>query len=189
MAESYEKGRVFRDGILVVLAGAPNAGKSSLFNALLQSERAIVTPAPGTTRDFIEESISVEGIAVRLVDTAGLRVTQDEIERAGVVRTESVLKNADVILLVVDSTGGISLQEAMEGAWMALAGNNIVLLCSIKLISSALQNVTLHRPGCATRRPGMSESRQKRERGLKRCERPLSNLLFTAQEQKRMTLS
>lgn len=115
MAESYEKGRVFRDGILVVLAGAPNAGKSSLFNALLQSERAIVTPTAGTTRDFIEESISVEGIAVRLVDTAGLRVTQDEIERAGVVRTESVLKNADVILLVVDSTSWISLQEAMEG--------------------------------------------------------------------------
>jgi tRNA modification GTPase len=115
MAESYEKGRVFRDGILVVLAGAPNAGKSSLFNALLQSERSIVTPTPGTTRDFIEESITVKGIAVRLVDTAGLRVTQDEIERAGVVRTESVLKNADVVLLVVDSTSEISLQEAVEG--------------------------------------------------------------------------
>jgi tRNA modification GTPase len=115
MADSYEKGRVFRDGILVVLAGAPNAGKSSLFNALLQSERAIVTPTPGTTRDSIEESITVEGIAVRLVDTAGLRATQDEIERAGVIRTESVLKNADVVLLVVDSTSGMPFQGAVAG--------------------------------------------------------------------------
>lgn len=126
MAESYEKGRVFREGILVVLAGAPNAGKSSLFNALLQSERAIVTPTPGTTRDFIEESITVDGIAVRLVDTAGLRVTQDEIERAGVVRTESVLRNAEVILLVVDSTSGISLEEAAEGVAEAGQGQHIV---------------------------------------------------------------
>jgi len=115
MAESYEKGRVFRDGILVVIAGAPNAGKSSLFNALLQSERAIVTPTPGTTRDFIEECITIEGIAVRLVDTAGLRETQDEVERAGVVRTESVLKSADVILLVVDSTSKIAFEEAAGG--------------------------------------------------------------------------
>ncbi len=115
MAESYEKGRVFRDGILVVIAGAPNAGKSSLFNALLQSDRAIVTPTPGTTRDFIEESITIEGIAVRLVDTAGLRETQDEIERAGVVRTESVLRSADVILLVVDSTSTIAFEEATGG--------------------------------------------------------------------------
>jgi tRNA modification GTPase len=115
MAVSYEKGRIFRDGILVVIAGAPNAGKSSLFNALLQSDRAIVTPTPGTTRDFIEESIAIEGIAVRLVDTAGLRETQDEIERAGVVRTESVLKGADVILLVVDATSTAPLQEAAGG--------------------------------------------------------------------------
>jgi tRNA modification GTPase len=115
MAESYEKGRVFRDGILVVIAGAPNAGKSSLFNALLQSDRAIVTPTPGTTRDFIEESMTIEGISVRLVDTAGLRETQDEIERAGVVRTESVLKSADVILLVVDSTSPIAFEEASGG--------------------------------------------------------------------------
>ena len=115
MAVSYEKGRIFRDGILVVIAGAPNAGKSSLFNALLQSDRAIVTPTPGTTRDFIEESIAIEGIAVRLVDTAGLRETQDEIERAGVVRTESVLKGADVILLVVDATSTAALGETTGG--------------------------------------------------------------------------
>jgi len=126
MAESYEKGRLFRDGILVVLAGAPNAGKSSLFNALLQSDRAIVTPSPGTTRDFIEESITVDGIALRLVDTAGLRVTQDEIELAGVVRTESVLRNADVILLVVDSISGLSLEEAVKGVTAAGKGQHVV---------------------------------------------------------------
>jgi tRNA modification GTPase len=126
MAESYEKGRVFRDGILVVIAGAPNAGKSSLFNALLQSERAIVTPTPGTTRDFIEESITLDGIAVRLVDTAGLRVTFDEIERASVALTEVVLRNADVILLVVDSTGGISPEEARKDVAEAGQGQQLV---------------------------------------------------------------
>jgi tRNA modification GTPase len=126
MAESYEKGRVFRDGILVVFAGAPNAGKSSLFNALLQSDRAIVTSTPGTTRDFIEESITVDGIALRLVDTAGLRITSDEIEHAGVVRTESVLRNADVILLVVDSISGISLEEALKGVAEVGEGRHIV---------------------------------------------------------------
>ncbi len=130
MAESYEKGRIFREGILVVLAGAPNAGKSSLFNALLKSERAIVTPTPGTTRDFIEESIAVEGIAVRLVDTAGLREAQDEIERAGVVRTESVLRSADVILLVVDSTNMISFEEAARGIPDALPEQHRVTVLS-----------------------------------------------------------
>jgi tRNA modification GTPase len=143
MAESYEKGRVFRDGILVVLAGAPNAGKSSLFNALLQSERAIVTPTPGTTRDFIEESMTIEGIAVRLVDTAGLRETHDEIERAGVVRTESVLKNADVIILVVDATSMIAFEEAVGGTLDARPEQHrIAVLNKVDIIELANQQTT-----------------------------------------------
>ena len=89
---------ILREGALVVLAGPPNAGKSSLMNALLRQERAIVSAVPGTTRDTIEEWLDVEGWPVRLVDTAGLRDTDDAIEAEGVRRAKSLMEGADVVL-------------------------------------------------------------------------------------------
>ncbi len=100
-AAEYAKGRekrLLREGVLVVLAGPPNAGKSSLMNALLGEARAIVSDTPGTTRDTIEEGLSVDGWPVRLVDTAGLRETTDAIEAEGVRRTNSLIEKADIIL-------------------------------------------------------------------------------------------
>lgn len=93
-----EGGRLLREGALVVLAGPPNAGKSSLMNALLGTNRAIVSDTPGTTRDSIEESLDIGGWPVRLVDTAGLRETADTIEREGVSRAEALADAADVVL-------------------------------------------------------------------------------------------
>ena len=97
-----KEGRLLREGALVVLAGPPNAGKSSLMNALLGECRAIVSATPGTTRDSIEEGLDLDGWPVRLVDTAGPRTTDDDIEAEGVKRAESLVERADIVLLLGD---------------------------------------------------------------------------------------
>ena len=101
-------GRVLRDGVRTVIYGAPNVGKSSLLNLLLGCERAIVSPRPGTTRDVIEEVIDLRGIPLRLVDTAGVRESEDEVEREGMARTERQLERADLVLHIVDASGAIA---------------------------------------------------------------------------------
>lgn len=111
LANSYAHGRLCREGVSVVLAGEPNAGKSSLFNALLRQERAIVTPVPGTTRDALEESIAIDGLAFRLTDTAGLRETADEVERHGVERSLAAVRYADIILRVLDAGVSASIAD------------------------------------------------------------------------------
>lgn len=102
MSATYSSGRLLRDGAGVVLLGKPNAGKSSLFNALLREARAIVTPHPGTTRDLLEESLVLRGIPVRLHDTAGLRDSQEPAEKEGVKRAISAATGADVLIVVID---------------------------------------------------------------------------------------
>jgi tRNA modification GTPase len=104
LLSSYKVGKVYRDGVRVALAGAPNVGKSSLLNAFLREERAIVTSIPGTTRDIIEESVSLGGLLFNLSDTAGLRESNDPIEQEGVRRAEERLMNCDILLLMVDGT-------------------------------------------------------------------------------------
>jgi tRNA modification GTPase len=105
LVAGWHTGMLLREGALVVISGAPNAGKSSLLNALLGRSRAIVSAAPGTTRDAIEESLSLGGIPVRLVDTAGLREgVADEVEAEGIARAGRLLREADLHLRVVDST-------------------------------------------------------------------------------------
>ncbi|MBM4167843.1 MAG: tRNA uridine-5-carboxymethylaminomethyl(34) synthesis GTPase MnmE [Ignavibacteria bacterium] len=104
LASTFTTGKIIRDGIRVVLAGAPNVGKSSILNSLLAEERAIVTDIPGTTRDVIEEGIIVDGLAVRLIDTAGVRTAESIVEAEGVRRSERQIENCDVLLLVLDSS-------------------------------------------------------------------------------------
>jgi tRNA modification GTPase len=101
---SFEEGRLYREGITCAIIGRANVGKSSLLNRLLRQERAIVTPFPGTTRDVIEEVLSIRGIPVRLMDTAGLRRTDDAVEQEGVRRTRERTGDADLVLLVVDGS-------------------------------------------------------------------------------------
>lgn len=102
LVHSFSYGRLYREGVKVVLVGRPNTGKSSLLNTLLDQNRAIVTNIPGTTRDVIEETIVLEGMQFRLVDTAGIRPTEDTIEREGVRRTHEQIKEADICLYVLD---------------------------------------------------------------------------------------
>jgi tRNA modification GTPase len=97
-------GRVLREGVRTVICGAPNVGKSSLLNLLLGCERAIVSARPGTTRDVIEEVIDLRGIPLRLVDTAGVRESEDEVEREGMARTLQQIERADLVLHVVDAS-------------------------------------------------------------------------------------
>jgi tRNA modification GTPase len=105
------RGRVVREGAVVALVGAPNAGKSSLFNLLLNSNRAIVNAAPGTTRDLLTERVDIAGLSIELVDTAGLRDTEDEVEREGVLRTEGSLRVADVAVVVIDRSRPLSADD------------------------------------------------------------------------------
>jgi tRNA modification GTPase len=108
LAQTYAYGRIMREGLTLALVGAPNAGKSSLFNRLLERERAIVTALPGTTRDTIAEQFTIDGIPINLVDTAGLReiapTPETEAERAGIERSRRTLADADLVLHVVDSS-------------------------------------------------------------------------------------
>jgi tRNA modification GTPase len=104
----WNEGHYLREGARVVITGEPNAGKSTLLNALVGSERAIVTPIAGTTRDFIEEQLIIDGIPLRLIDTAGLRTTECEVEQAGVERAHHHARRADVNLVVIDASAPVS---------------------------------------------------------------------------------
>jgi tRNA modification GTPase len=105
------QGSLLRTGLQVVLAGQPNVGKSSLLNRLAGEELAIVTPMPGTTRDSVRQAIQLEGVPLNIVDTAGLRDTQDEVERLGIARTWGEIGKADVVLLLVDAAAGVTSQD------------------------------------------------------------------------------
>ncbi len=111
LASSYSVGRLIRTGIKLALIGRPNVGKSSLFNSLLGRDRAIVTPLPGTTRDTLNDSFSINGIPVELIDTAGIRETEDLIEKIGVERTRSAISEADFVLAVVEAGSFLSAEE------------------------------------------------------------------------------
>jgi tRNA modification GTPase len=113
LALSYHEGRVVKDGICLCLLGCPNVGKSSLMNALLDKERAIVTEIAGTTRDTLEEDLIINGLNFKLLDTAGVRETQELIEAEGIKRTFAALKQADLILWVLDKTKGFQEEDEL----------------------------------------------------------------------------
>jgi tRNA modification GTPase len=111
LAASYRMERLYQEGALGVIAGRPNAGKSSLFNRLVKEDRSIVTDIPGTTRDWIEAWISLGGIPLRLADTAGLRDSPDGVERIGVARSRELLAAADLVLYVIDGCAGLTGED------------------------------------------------------------------------------
>ena len=102
LIDTFEEGRIVREGVRTVIIGRPNVGKSSLLNALLRTDRAIVSSMPGTTRDVIDEATNMKGILMRLVDTAGLRQTVDIVESEGIRRTQEAINDADLLLIVID---------------------------------------------------------------------------------------
>ncbi len=111
VAESFARGRIVHAGLMLAIVGRPNAGKSSLFNRIVQRERAIVTATPGTTRDLVTERVSLGGIPVELVDTAGMREASDEAEQIGIRKSREALADADMVLLVMDATAAPEQEE------------------------------------------------------------------------------
>ena len=114
LISSFDLGNVIKNGVPTVIAGKPNAGKSTLLNALLNEEKAIVSDIPGTTRDFIEDEINIEGITFRFIDTAGLRDTTDKIEAIGVERTQKKMKQASLIIYMIDLTAASVTEVGQE---------------------------------------------------------------------------
>lgn len=111
LEQTFENGKILKEGINTVIIGKPNVGKSSLMNTLLREERAIVTDIAGTTRDTIEEQISIKGIPLKIVDTAGIHETKDVVEEIGVEKSKKALENADLVLLLLDATGEIQEED------------------------------------------------------------------------------
>jgi tRNA modification GTPase len=118
LEQTFSYGRIVREGFTLALVGRPNVGKSSLFNRLIERDRAIVTATPGTTRDLVTERVSLEGIPVELIDTAGLRKSTDEAESIGIAKSREAMAEADIVLLVLDATAPI--HEEDEAAIAAL---------------------------------------------------------------------
>lgn len=106
-----EEGKIIRQGVKAAIVGEPNVGKSSLLNALLNEEKALVSEIPGTTRDVVEGELNLKGVALHLLDTAGIREEADTLEKMGIERSEKTIKEADVVLLVVDATKGLTLED------------------------------------------------------------------------------
>ena len=128
LAASFARGRIVHDGLTLAIVGRPNAGKSSLFNRLVERERAIVTATPGTTRDTVTERISLDGIPLELVDTAGLRESLEEAEQLGIARSREALADAALVLVVLDATQPLNeeenrLLEAVQGRPALVAVN------------------------------------------------------------------
>jgi len=113
LVASYDEGRVMRDGVSVLIAGKPNVGKSSLLNTLLKEKRAIVTSVPGTTRDLIEEIVNINGLPVKLLDTAGIRSTDDPVEREGVRLALERIPAADLVLYLLDSSRSFDVDDRL----------------------------------------------------------------------------
>jgi tRNA modification GTPase len=148
LLETADCGRILREGIRTAIVGRPNVGKSSLLNALLHEQRAIVTAVPGTTRDVLEESINLGGVALTIIDTAGIRETVDQVERIGVARSRAALGKADLVLLVMDASLPFSSEDreilaaAGDRPSIVVANKTDLLDNTDKTLRSILENVS-----------------------------------------------
>ncbi|HHW56265.1 MAG TPA: tRNA uridine-5-carboxymethylaminomethyl(34) synthesis GTPase MnmE [Clostridia bacterium] len=170
---SSESGRIIREGLRTAIIGKPNVGKSSLLNALLKENRAIVTDIPGTTRDIIEEYVNVRGIPIKLIDTAGIRDTDELVEKIGVERSKEVLSEADLILFVLDASRELT-KEDYEIFDILTRKNTIFVLNKIdlpkKIDEKELKNLT--KDGI------MIEVSTIKKIGLDQLENTIYNLVF-----------
>lgn len=136
LTQSYSAGRAFKNGVPVVIAGLPNVGKSTLLNAILEEDKAIVSEIPGTTRDIIEDTIEIEGILFRFIDTAGIRESDDTIETLGIERARQRLSKASIVLWLIDSTAPLhpQIKELQEStATFSKEAHKIILLSKCSL--------------------------------------------------------
>ncbi len=173
LLETAETGRILRDGVKTVILGKPNVGKSSLMNALLRENRAIVTEIPGTTRDVLEEYVNLHGVPLRLVDTAGIRETHDQVEKIGVDRAVDWVQRADLLVAVFDKSR--KLEEEDHRVLSLLVGRNAIIvlnksdldeIISREMMEAEVPNATIIETSMAT------------QHGLETFESAIKDLFF-----------
>ena len=169
---SCDNGKIMKEGIQTVIVGKPNAGKSSLMNVLVGEERAIVTDIAGTTRDIIEEHISLNGISLNIIDTAGIRNTEDIVENIGVSKAKDYAENADLILYVVDGTK--EMDEADKEIWPILENKKVIILLNKSDLDNILTKEELEEKFAFPVIPISA----KEETGINILEDTLKNLFF-----------
>ena len=139
LEKSFDNGKIIKEGIKTAIIGKPNAGKSSLLNAILKEERAIVTEFEGTTRDTIEEFVNINGIPLKLVDTAGIRDTENEVEKIGIEKSKKFAKDADLCLVLIDSSKDLS-SEDIEILNIVNPNKTIIILNKADLVPKINEN-------------------------------------------------
>ncbi len=161
LSKSFESGKILKEGIKIAIIGSPNAGKSSLLNAILKEERAIVTDIAGTTRDIIEEQVIIGGIPFKIIDTAGIRDAENKIEQIGIEKSKKAAKNSDVIIAVFDNSKELN-SEDKEILELLKEKKSVIVLNKMDLVSCDLKNKKEIKE---TNRP-IVETAVKEEKGL-----------------------
>lgn len=174
LLRTSEQGKILREGLSTVIIGRPNVGKSSLLNSLVHEAKAIVTDIPGTTRDVIEEYVNVRGVPLRLVDTAGIRETEDIVERIGVERSRQVLKEADLILLVLNNSEELSEEDVK--LFEAVEGMDVIVILNKTDLETKIDTERVHE--LANGRPVVTTSLLKEE-GINDLEEAIQSLFYT----------
>ncbi|MBU8709009.1 tRNA uridine-5-carboxymethylaminomethyl(34) synthesis GTPase MnmE [Bacillus subtilis] len=174
LLRTSEQGKILREGLSTVIIGRPNVGKSSLLNSLVHEAKAIVTDIPGTTRDVIEEYVNVRGVPLRLVDTAGIRETEDIVERIGVERSRQVLKEADLILLVLNYSEELSDEDVK--LFEAVDGMDVIVILNKTDLEAKIDTERVRE--LANGRPVVTTSLLKEE-GINDLEEAIQSLFYT----------
>jgi tRNA modification GTPase len=169
-----QQGKILREGLSTVIIGRPNVGKSSLLNSLVQENKAIVTDIPGTTRDVIEEYVNVRGVPLRLLDTAGIRETEDIVERIGVERSRQVLKEADLILLVLNFADEFTNED--ENLFRAVEGMDVIVIVNK---TDLPKKIDMNRVKELTKDHKLLTTSLLEDRGIDELEESIADLFFT----------
>ncbi|MBC2175468.1 tRNA uridine-5-carboxymethylaminomethyl(34) synthesis GTPase MnmE [Listeria booriae] len=171
-----QQGKILREGLATAIIGRPNVGKSSLLNQLIQEEKAIVTDIAGTTRDIIEEYVNVRGVPLRLIDTAGIRETEDIVEKIGVERSRKALQEADFILLVLNQHEPLSVED--EALFEAVAGQNFVVVLNKTDLAQNIDVARVRQLACEN---PIVETSLVNEAGIAELELAIKELFFAGE--------
>lgn len=173
LLQTSQQGKILREGLSTVIVGRPNVGKSSLLNSLVHENKAIVTDIPGTTRDVIEEYVNVRGVPLRLLDTAGIRETEDIVERIGVERSRQVLKEADLLLLVLNYSDELTVED--ENLFKAVEGMDVIVIINK---TDLPQKIDLNRVNELSKAHKIVTTSLLEDRGVDELEEAISSLFF-----------
>ncbi|MED3551828.1 tRNA uridine-5-carboxymethylaminomethyl(34) synthesis GTPase MnmE [Cytobacillus praedii] len=173
LLRTSQQGKILREGLSTVIVGRPNVGKSSLLNSLVHENKAIVTDIPGTTRDVIEEYVNVRGVPLRLLDTAGIRETEDIVERIGVERSRQVLKEADLILLVLNYSDECTKED--ENLFKAVEGMDVIVIVNKTDLPQVIDMDQVHK---LSKNHKLVATSLLEDRGVDELEEAIASLFF-----------